>query len=479
MKTIYYFTLFLAGLFLYSCSNEETLNQSPNKKMVELSKDEVLSISYDDAKELSEKDIFDIVNSFAKVEDNNITRNTVSSFKITKKTFINKEGEFKSKEIASRAIQTKDDLTAEICEVEFRNNSTNGLAVVATNANFPSVIAFIPHKGNERVMEQTGANELLRASKASYLYKAIKTKELVDSLRQPTLEKISKELELPINKITYETIENNILLTDANGASRSTAVQNQPAGIQKLNSSIDPFIKTNWGQEDPYNWAFWEENKIGWRKTENNGKTKGALPVGCVNVALAQIMGYTHQKYTPPLTFTLPNSNMTYMPNFIKMTQKASINDLKGQPVQQIQYLMLNFYNMNKTTSTKDWDDIVTASDVSEENMLNTMNKFFKYNPKAAFDGDQVWASLRNNNPILMLSKDHAFIISGLLITEKANQARQMVKTNDLYWHANFGWADENTGYYQLDSNARTYFEAGGVTEWCYKMDCIKNIRAK
>ena len=50
-----------------------------------------------------------------------------------------------------------------------------------------------------------------------------------------------------------------------------------------------------------------------------------ALPVGCVNVALAQIMGYTHQKYTPPLTFTLPNSTMTYMPNFIKMTQKAQL----------------------------------------------------------------------------------------------------------------------------------------------------------
>ena len=41
-------------------------------------------------------------------------------------------------------------------------------------------------------------------------------------------------------------------------------------------------------------------------------------------------MGYTHQKYTPPLTFTLPNSTMTYMPNFIKMTQKASINDLEN-----------------------------------------------------------------------------------------------------------------------------------------------------
>lgn len=167
------------------------------------------------------------------------------------------------------------------------------------------------------------------------------------------------------------------------------------------------------------------------------------------------------------------------MPNFIKMTQKASINDLQGQAQMQVQYLMLNFYNMNKTTSKKDWDGAVLESGVSEENMLNTMNKFFKYNPKAPFDGDQVWASLRNNNPVLMLTTNHAFIISGLLITEKASQTRQMVKTNDLYWHANLGWADKNTGYYQLDGNARTFFEAGGVKEWCYKMDCIKNIRAK
>ena len=60
--------------------------------------------------------------------------------------------------------------------------------------------------------------------------------------------------------------------------------------------------------------------------------------------------------------------------------------------------------SMNKTTSKKDWDGAVLESGVSEENMLNTMNKFFKYNPKAPFDGDQVWASLRNNNPVLMLT---------------------------------------------------------------------------
>ncbi len=130
---------------------------------------------------------------------------------------------------------------------------------------------------------------------------------------------------------------------------------------------------------------------------------------------------------------------MTYMPNFIKMTQKASINDLQGQAQMQVQYLMLNFYNMNKTTSKKDWDGAVLESGVSEENMLNTMNKFFKYNPKAPFDGDQVWASLRNNNPVLMLTTNHAFIISGLLITEKklvklAKWLRRMIYIGTQIW---------------------------------------------
>lgn len=471
-------SLFLVGITLFSCSNESTNDISTDQKKVKLNKNEVLSISYKDAKELSDKDICDLVSSFANIENHTMARNIASSFKITKKTFINKEGEFENKEVASRAIQSEDDIMSEICEVEFRNDTVNGLAVVATNAELPSIIAFIPNRGNDNTMQQSGANELLNAAKASYLYKAIKTKELVDSLKLPTLEKISKELDIPINEINYQRIQDNILLTDAY-SSRVTAVEGAPAGIQKLPSSISPLVKTNWGQEDPYNWAFREENKVDWIRTENNGVSMGPVPVGCVNVALAQIMGYTHQKYTPPLTFTLPNSSMTYMPNFIKMTQKPSINDLKGQPVQQVQYLMLNFYNMNKTTSKKDWDGAVVESGVSEEDMLNTMNRFFKYNPKAKFDGDQVWASLRNNNPVLMLTANHAFIISGLLITEKANQTRQMVKTNDLYWHANLGWADKNTGYYQLDSNAKTYFEAGGVTEWCYKIDCIKNIRAK
>lgn len=479
MKKIYYLLLLVLGVVFFSCS-EEASEQQLNRKMVKLTKNEVLSVAYYDPKELSESDIFSIVQSFIIADDHAVTRNTATSFKITKKTYINKEGEFDNIEKATRSVNENDDITSTICEVEFKNGHDNGLAVVAANAKLPSVIAFIPNRGSNTTMELSGSNELLHASKASYLYKAIKTKELVDSLRQPTFKKISKELEIPIDEISYEKIKNNIILTDASSSTRTTAVSGQPAGVQKLPSSIAPLIKTNWGQDSPYNGFFYVNNRIDWVRTENNGMTMEAVPVGCVNVALAQIMGYTHLKRNN-LQFTIPGSNVTYTPDLARMTATALIDDPKmsGTGYMQTQYLMLNLYEMNKTTSKKDWDGAVVSSEVSEENMLNTMNKYFKYNAKDVFFGDLVWASLRNGNPVLMLTSNHAFIISGILITEMAIKTRELVKTSDVYWHANFGWADKNTGYYQLDQNANTYFEAGGVKGWCYKMNSINNIRQK
>jgi hypothetical protein len=87
-------SLFFAGITLFSCSNESTNNLSTNSQKVKLNKNEVLSIAYDDAKELTDKDIFNMVSSFANMNNNGVSRSTSASFKITKRTYINKEGEF-------------------------------------------------------------------------------------------------------------------------------------------------------------------------------------------------------------------------------------------------------------------------------------------------------------------------------------------------------------------------------------------------
>lgn len=482
MKRNYYLSLALTGMFLFSCSNEDVDQLPADQKMVKLSKNEVLSISYDDAKELSDNDIFKMVGDFANAANDGIETKAAapSSFKIAKKTYINKEGEFEDKVQATKAAVDEADITSTIYEVEFENGSHTGLAVIATDAKLPSIIAFIPNKGSETTMDLSGANDLLRASKASYLYKAIKTKEMVDSLCQPTLKKISEELDIAVNEISYEKIKNNILLTDADISTKSTPIHEAPTGVQVQLSTIWPLVKTNWGQEAPYNGYFYEKELVDWVRTGTNGKERKAVPVGCVNVALAQLMGCAYDKIAPP-QFIIPGSQVAYMPQFPYMTEKPYLDQLPSTTGRMhIQYLMVNLYEMNKTTSKKDWDGAVVESSVTEENMLRTMEQLFKFNTKKAFDGDLVWSSLRNKNPVLALTPTHAFIISGILITEKASLTRQLVKTNDVYWHANLGWADEATGYYQLDESANTYFETGGgLNVWSQSMETINNVRAK
>lgn len=478
-KYLYFLCTMISLSTLHSCSNE-ILEDTTSKKMINLTKNEVFSISYDETKDLDEGTLFNMVSSFASLQNGTTTRSNATSFKVVKESFINKEGEFNEKGQATRAI-SNDDITSKICEIEFNSGSSTGRAIVSANANYPSIIAFMPKCSNEETMERTGASILIHASKASYLYNAIKMKELADSLRLPTLEKISKELELPINEISYERVKDYIAITDATPTTRATAVQIGDIKMQILDTSIFPLVKTNWGQDYPYNGYFIEGNYVDWVRTENGGKTYTNVPAGCVNIAMAQMMTYTHRRRIPQIAFPNPNGHGTFLPNWDLMSQTPQINGPGSSDTgrSNAMALILELYRENQTTSKKDWDGAVIASEVSEKNMLSTMNRYFNYNPKKAFNADMAWAALRAKRLVLMLTSDHAFIISGILITDKAVTTRELVKKSDVYWHANLGWADECTGYYQLDSNAKTYFDAKGVQEWCYMMDYLNNICVK
>lgn len=487
MKKYFYFLCAIISLsVLHSCSNDIS-EDSTSKKKINLTKNEVLSLSYDETKDLNEKTLFNMVSSFASLQNGTTTRSSATSFKTVKESFINKEGEFKEQEQATRAINN-DDITSKIYEIEFNNGSSIGRAIVSANANFPAIIAFMPKCSSEKMMEQTGASKLLHASKASYLYNTIKMKELVDSLRVPTLEKISKELGLPIDEISYEKVKDYIAITDAESSTRGTAVQMGDIEMQVLETSILPLVKTNWGQDDPYNGWFAYVNEKGmqdWVRSADGGKNFTSVPAGCVNIAMAQMMTYTHLGKRPPISFPVPRPantidfGATFLPNWDAMIKTSKLDEKDAGGLIDAQKVIVDLYIENRTESGKDWDNAVIASNVSEKNMLKTMSKYFKYNSKADFNGDMAWAALRAKHLILMLTTDHAFIISGILITQKAISTRELVKKNDVYWHANLGWADECTGYYQLDSNANTYFDAKGVQQWSHKMEYLNNIYAK
>ena len=98
MKTVNYLSqsLVLLGITFFSCTNDNSIDQS-NQTMIKLSKNEVLSIAYDDAPELSDNDIFNIVNSFISTEDNGVTKSTATSFNITKKPSLTRKVNLKTK----------------------------------------------------------------------------------------------------------------------------------------------------------------------------------------------------------------------------------------------------------------------------------------------------------------------------------------------------------------------------------------------
>jgi len=488
MKQHFYFWSVMVSLFtIHSCTNDISEDFVLQRK-VKLTQEEAFSISYNETKNLEAETLFNMVKAFANLQNGIATRSNASSFRVVKESFINKKGEFKEQEQATRAIGN-DDVTAKICEIEFSNGLSIGRAIVAADTNDPAIIAFIPKCSSETLMKQTGAIELLQASKASYLYHAIKMKELADSLRIPTLEKISKQLGVPINEISYERIKDNIIITGTNPATRTTAIQIGNIEMQiYYDKSILPLVKTNWGQEYPYNGWFSNVDIDGlqdWVRTANGGKNYTSVPAGCVNIAMAQMMTYTHRRRIPQIAFPIPagkyetNFNMTFIPNWDQMTKTPKLDDQGAGGIIDAQRLILCLYLENKTKSQKDGDGTVVGSEVSETDMLKTMNKYFKYNNKADFNGDMAWAALREKHLVLMLSSDHAFIISGIIVTEKSVTARQLVKNNDVYWHANFGWADECTGFYQLDSNANTYFNANGIQQWAHQMDYLNNVYAK
>ena len=477
MKKQVLFIVVLAITMLYACSKNGENNDLSGKR-IELTPDELTSLAFASPRELDEKEVLFFVESFTNVSESDITTRSVpGSFNIIKKTYINQTGEHDELSIATRSGDLST-VTAPIYEVGFKTVRGNGMAVVSGDARFPSVIAYIPKIGDETMMEQSGAADLLRASKASYLYNLIKAKEVADSLKQKTMQKISEGLDIPENEISYEKVEDYIVVRDG-ATTKTTAVQTYPPGVTKRPTSIAPMVKTNWGQDDPFNMWFFVDNLQDWvRVVAPNGsvtKEFKNVPVGCVNVAQGQMMTYTKPTFINVTDGAVGVPDWAGMEKYPTLTEAGMPSYLEVHVGNLLKYL----YKLNKTTSDKDWDGAVIGSSVKEADMLRTMSMFFNYDAKKKFDGDAALLALKNKRLILMLTNDHVFIISGILITSLKPQTRVLVQTNDVYWHANFGWSNECTGYYQLNKQAQVYFEAGSVNQWDYQMDFLNNIRNK
>ena len=80
MKKHFYFLCAISSLFtVHSCTNDVSEDLISQKK-IKLTQDEVLSISYDETKDLEENTVFIMLSAFANLKNGTKTRINATSF---------------------------------------------------------------------------------------------------------------------------------------------------------------------------------------------------------------------------------------------------------------------------------------------------------------------------------------------------------------------------------------------------------------
>jgi len=211
-------------------------------------------------------------------------------------------------------------------------------------------------------------------------------------------------------------------------------------------NSVDPLIKTQWGQTYPFN-------------DVNPHRVFNYPPTGCVATAMGQIMKY----YEHPLSGTRPTESYT---SYSNKYNEPSVD------ITQYQYDWANMkdtyigYDIDTKESTvavstlllhcglavkMDYDD---ASGAMSINAALAFSKYFDYEPvkytlaenhtKEEFE-NILKDELDNNRPVFLAGNNyeersaHAYVCDGY-------------DENGLF-HINFGWKGSQDGFYYLDNS--------------------------
>lgn len=449
MKTLRF--LFLTSILLigicscYSNIEQEgmSIDDAGITQYVELSEAEFISVMYDNKRELKENEVFDIVKRFQSAYENKTpTRGLAdgSTFKIKGKYYISTLSTIPNSRSAGG-----EKIESPIYEVALNNGESEGLAIVSGDSRAPIVLAYIPKVSNQEEFNLSAASELMRMSKESLLLDLMKMKSIRDSLKTITIEKISSSLGIKPTEVTLNVILQNVMLkSDGPNLTRATSTQIENMPTQIL-SMVYPMITTNWDQRAPYNSKLMMANV--WN---GSGGTYTNVYAGCAVIAVAQLLAYCEP------SMTIGNAPVNW--SLLKENSKISNTDSQ-QKKEMIGSLIAEIYEKTATQPSYNDSGYVTGSGSYYYNYIPYMNQFVLSGDYQLYNADVVKNSLDRKRPLLIRGEGHAFILDGYIIAKK--NTRTIVKNYDLYWHANLGWGDLNTGFYRLNLDTNVDFESG------------------
>lgn len=454
-------------------SNEE--NTEINKVEIYLSPEELASISYDNPQEIPESIMFEMIEEFIKANPENAETRSVNDmcFNIESKGYVARTA---VAAISRNAEQ--DTIQKELIpfyEVNVKNGEQTSFVLVSVDERAPGIMAYFPNWPNTEKDVQKGLSDpntiaIFAMSKSQLLNDINKIETLKINLREKTIKKICKVLDIPIDAYSYKEVINK--LGSSIHKTRSTPTITIPTQVISYKLPMTPLL---WDQYPPYNSALPEAKIL---LPYNNIPDYGHVPVGCSVIAVTLLESIIQRPIINGMSINW--SLLRQYPELMKAIPELQQTGSPANVINMATNLIKTIYTaLNAFSGTS--NGYVTKTYVSNSTVDSYVQNNFLCDSPRSFDPDVVLTSLQQNRPVFLsgnvigddgpgtslYSEGHNFVIDGYVIARKANalyssiaESRSNIVLNyDMYWHVNLGWGFGSVAYFKLDSDATCTLE--------------------
>lgn len=458
--------MILVGV-ISSCQDEIVNDNSSaiEGEKIQLSVDEAISIANDNPKNLTEEEVIDIVNGFS----NSLGLKTRSggdvSASILGKYYIGKN-DTRSSSSSSESVP--------VYEVSLTNGSQKGYAIVSADSRSAGILAYVEN-GDIAKKDSAGAGMMLKLSEAVTLYEINKVERLKSELRGKTLAKIASVLGK--TSVTYDDVKDLIKVDGIEGndvVTRSPSYDKPLTQVVSLVPKTGPVLKTEWSQDEPYNLLLPDCYVPSIFHYETH------YPMGCAIAAGVQTLA----AIAPSMT--IDGTVIDWA--FVTKKPKLSYDSYFGgdyEEAMMVSKVVKHMYANTGTYPNFDYDfeyeygdntslPCVKSSTTGSlelksylENYVYCGEYYSEYAPDPLLTTLDV--NTNRNTPCVAImggfhegtddkqGGSHCWVIDAYAICLKSS--REILRQNDLYFHANMGWGGTNNGYYKVNADTTTDFE--------------------
>lgn len=461
--------MFLAGL-VSSCQNEMVSDSAPmvEEDKILLTKDEALSIANDNPTTLTEEEVLEMVNGFSNslaIQTRSIGNPKVSASIAGMHRLGGVVPNANTRSAATDSVL--------VYEVRLTSGDKQGYALVSADTRSAGILAYIEN-GSYEDRDRTGAGMMLALAEATTVAEINKVERLKAELRDKTLNKVAATLGK--SSVTYDEVKDLIEVEGVDGnemVSRSTPVDTPSTQIvSMMPQNGGAVLKTEWGQNRPYNLLL----PICYDPVF---RSEVPYPMGCAIAAGVQVLA----ALAP--TMTIDGTTIDWAMLTRKPTIYYNVYDGYGdyEEAMMVSRVVKHMYEGTGTTPDIDEDfkheyyedpsiPCVVSSTTNTAKLREYLNRYVSCGAYySQYAPDPLLATINTNRVMPCVAimggarttnesagkVTHAWVIDGYAICIKAS--REILRNNDLYFHANMGWDGTDNGFYKVNADTSIGFE--------------------